>query len=78
MCEYCESKYTAKGGFFGKHITISKCASETPLTRCQVVKCLGDEQFSIIILECCTAMGYFNINYCPMCGRDLRGKSENE
>lgn len=20
----------------------------------------------------------FNINYCPMCGRDLRGKSENE
>lgn len=78
MCEYCESEHTAKGGFFGKHIKISKCASETPLTRCQVVKCLGDSGFSIIIMQGFTAMGYFNINYCPMCGRDLRGNSENE
>lgn len=56
MCEYCESKHTAKGGFFGKHIKISKCASETPLTRCQVVKCLGDSGFSIIIMQGFTAM----------------------
>lgn len=78
MCEYCESEHVVKGTFYGADIKIYKCANETDLRKCQIVKYLGDSQYSVVIDDGLFAKGYLNINYCPMCGRYLRGKSENE
>lgn len=78
MCGFCGGNLTAKGNFYGKNIKISKCANETSLTDCQIAKSIGDEKYGVVIFSYGYAMGYFDIDYCPMCGRDLRGKSEND
>ena len=48
-----------------------KCTNETNLTRANVFKDREDKVPSILISQSVVAMGYFNIAFCPMCGRKL-------
>ena len=72
MCKFCDYYHSSKGGVSGKGIKILKCANETDLTDCQVHKGENDNEFSVVIFSFGITKGYFNINFCPICGRDLR------
>jgi hypothetical protein len=50
---------------------ICKRANETDLTDAQIMKNTGDKVPGIIIYKGCKAAGYFDIVFCPMCGRKL-------
>lgn len=71
MCEFC----TYKGCLHlihGKEIKINKCTRKTDLTEAQITRNRGgDEIPGIVIFKGHSAEGYFDINYCPMCGRKL-------
>lgn len=71
MCEFCKNIHTTKGGVFGKVIKIKECANPTNLTDCQVTKHAGDDKYALNIYSYGTAMGYIDINYCPICGERL-------
>ena len=78
MCEYCESQHTCKGNFFGKDIKMPLAFNQKGQKNCNIIKYLGEKKYQITIFDGCVPDCYVEINYCPMCGRDLRGKSENE
>lgn len=67
MCKYC-------GGFYGhvKDIVIEKSPldKDTQPNKAQIVQCKDDTP-GIILYRYGLAQGYFDINYCPMCGRKL-------
>lgn len=69
MCDFCKD-YDDKR-IFGANIPIQKCASETNLTDAQVMKNRDDTVPGIVIYKGCRAAGYFDIAFCPMCGRKL-------
>lgn len=69
MCNFC--KDYSENRIFGADIPIKKCANETDLTDAQIMKNTGDKVPSIVIYKGCKAAGYFNIAFCPMCGRKL-------
>lgn len=70
MCEFCNSN--DKKQIFGAHIPIHKCANETNLTDAQIMMNTGDKVPGIMIYSnYCMAKGYFDIAFCPMCGRKL-------
>lgn len=70
MCEFCR-KWHDENTICGANIKIHKCANETNLTDAQIMKNVGDHKPGIVIFSHTTAMGYFNISFCPMCGRKL-------
>ena len=71
MCEFCDKYHSQKGMIIGKGIAINKCATETDLKDCQVYL-HGEDKPSIIIFDKSgMGRGYFNISFCPMCGRKL-------
>ena len=76
MCKFCDKYHSVKGGIAGAEIKIDKCSNETNLTDCQVVISKNDNP-ALIIFSHGIAMGYFDIKFCPMCGRELRSE-ENE
>ena len=70
MCEFCNSN--DKKQIFGSHIAIHKCANETNLTDAQIMMNTWDKVPGIVIYSNhCMARGYFDISFCPMCGRKL-------
>lgn len=69
MCDFC--KNYSDNRIFGANIPIKKCAKETELTSANVLKGVGDKVPAIIICSYGAAKGYFNIAFCPMCGRKL-------
>lgn len=69
MCDFCKDYENNR--IFGADIPIKKCTNETNLTRANVFKDLEDKVPSILISQSVVAMGYFNIAFCPMCGRKL-------
>lgn len=70
MCNFC--KDYSENRIFGADIPIKKCASETDLKDdAQIMKHTGDKVPGIVIYKGCKAAGYFNIAFCPMCGRKL-------
>lgn len=69
MCDFC--KNYSDNRIFGTDIPIKKCANETDLTDAQIMKNVGDHKPGIVIFSHTAAMGYFNISFCPMCGRKL-------
>ena len=71
MCEYCDYYHSSNGGVSGKLIKIKKCANKTNLTDCQIHKCGTDDNFGIIVFDCGVAKGYFDIDFCPKCGKKL-------
>lgn len=70
MCEFCRNWHD-ENTICGSGIKISKCANETDLTAAQVVKNDGDRNPGIVIYASGWAKGYFDIKFCPMCGRKL-------
>ncbi len=70
MCDFC--KNYEKDKIFGANIPIRKCANETDLTTAQIIKCSGDEMAGIVFYSYGMAKGYFDIMFCPMCGRKLK------
>lgn len=70
MCEFCSYKNNTFI-IYGKEIKINKCAKETDLTEAQVMRNRDDEVPGIVIYKGHSAAGYFDINYCPICGRKL-------
>lgn len=71
MCEFCDKYHSSRGSISGKSIEINKCAPDTNLRECQVYIMKGDNPSIIIFDKCGMARGYFDIEYCPMCGRKL-------
>ena len=69
MCDFCKTYNGNK--IFGADIPIKKCANGTDLTDAQIMGNRDDEVPGIVIYKGCRAAGYFDINYCPMCGRKL-------
>ena len=70
MCKFCENWHD-KNTICGADIKINKFANETNLTEAQIFKNVRDNKPGIVIFEHTAAMGYFNIEFCPMCGRKL-------
>lgn len=70
MCEFCRH-WKDENTIFGKDIKINPCASATDLSDAQIIRNANDEKPGIVIFGKCKAKGYFDINYCPMCGRKL-------
>lgn len=71
MCEFCNKYHSQKGIVTGKEITINKCATDTDLKYCQVYIHTEDKPSIIIWNKNGIANGYFDIAYCPICGRKL-------
>lgn len=70
MCEFCKDYDNNR--IFGANIPIQKCANETNLTNAQIMMNTGDKVPGIVIYSnYCMAKGYFDIVFCPMCGRKL-------
>lgn len=72
MCDFCKDYENNK--IFGADIPIQKCANETNLTDAQIMNHIDDKVPDIVIFSNGKAMGYFNIAFCPMCGRKLVGE----
>lgn len=70
-CDYCKEKSENNHIIHGKDIEINKCASATNLTEAQIMQNENDKMPGIVIYKGTKAMGYFDINYCPICGRKL-------
>ena len=75
MCEFCSYKNNPFI-IYGKEIKINKCAKETDLTEAQIMRNRDDEVPGIVIYKGHSASGYFDINYCPICGRKLCDETE--
>lgn len=69
MCDFCNKYHSTKGITIGKSIEINQCATETDLKDCQVYLNKGDKPSIIIFDRFGSARGYFDIKFCPMCGR---------
>lgn len=77
MCEFCDCYHSSSGGTSGKPIKINKCANKTDLTDCAIMR-ETNEAPCVIIYSCGLAKGYFEIAFCPICGRKLSEVSEND
>ncbi|GAA0081340.1 hypothetical protein [Clostridium sp. CTA-6] len=68
MCKHCE-------GIFGKDIFIKESPSykETQPNKAQIVQ-LENDKPGIVLFKNSLAQGYFDIEYCPKCGRKLLGE----
>ena len=69
MCEFCKDYENNR--IFGADIPIKKCANETDLTDAQIMKNRVYKVPGIVIYSHGMAKGYFDITFCPMCGRKL-------
>ena len=70
MCEFCKNYDNNR--ICGANIPIQKCVNETNLTDAQIMMNTGDKLPGIVIYSNhCVARGYFDISFCPMCGRKL-------
>lgn len=70
MCEFCR-EWHDRDTICGADIKIHKCARETDLTTAQIMKSANDSKPGVVISQGGVAKGFFEINYCPICGRRL-------
>lgn len=70
MCEFCR-QWHDENTICGSEMKIYKCAKETELTTAQIMKSTNDNKPSVVIFQGGVAKGYFEIDYCPICGRKL-------
>lgn len=65
MCKYCE-------GIYGKYINIgeSPFGKKTQPDKAQITQLIDDSP-GIVLYKNGLAQGYFDICYCPICGRKL-------
>lgn len=69
VCRFCKTYEDNR--ILGDNILIQKCAHETNLTKACVMKNSNDKSSAIVIWSYGAVMGYFDIAFCPMCGRKL-------
>lgn len=69
MCEFC--KNYVEDRIYGSNIPIKKCANKTELTHAYILKNRGDNFPGIVISSAGMSKGFFDIMYCPICGRKL-------
>lgn len=71
MCEFCR-EWHDKDAICGANMKIHKCVNETDLTTAQIMKSTNDNKPAVIVFQNnVIAKGYFEIDYCPICGRKL-------
>lgn len=74
MCKYCE-RYTGKGNIRGKDFELEKTAgasdNDLMIHNAWIMKGENDERPGIMFSTHNTNAIYFDINYCPICGRKL-------
>lgn len=65
MCQYCDKSQK-------KNIIINKSPNnkETQPNQAMIIQAQGDTP-GIVLFRYGLAQGYFDINYCPICGRRL-------
>lgn len=68
MCNFCEQT-TSKGHECGKDYPIHPCAHGDLGVRAQYF-----DKGIILFKDYNTASGYFDINFCPICGRKIERK----
>lgn len=71
MCKFCKEYLDSR--ICGADIPIKKCANETNLTDARIMKNRGDKVPGIVIFSHGMSKGYFDIAFCPMCGRKVVG-----
>lgn len=72
MCEFCMSK-TGKGTEIGKDYPIHPCANGDLGVRAQYL-----DGGIVLYRDRNTASGYFDIHYCPICGRRINKEADPE
>ena len=78
MCEFCR-EWKSKDTICGSEIPIYFCGNkDSTLTEAQVLKNCADDRPGIVIYSHGKAMGYFDIRFCPMCGRKLSDKHHSD
>ena len=80
MCEYCERK-TSKGNIAGKDFKVHKTIylkekTNTDNLNCFILK--NENEKAGFMIGTCEGYHYIDINYCPMCGRDLRRRNNTD
>lgn len=72
MCEFC-NRQTVKGHECGKDYPIQPCANGDLGVRAQYL-----DGGIVLYKDCHLASGYFDINYCPICGRKIGSMESTE
>lgn len=72
MCEFCMGK-TGKGTEIGKDYPVRPCANGDLGVRAQYL-----DGGIVLYRDRNTASGYFDINYCPICGRRISKETNSE
>ena len=71
MCEFCK-EWHSENTICGSDIPIYYCGNkDSTLTQAQILKNCADDRPGIVIYSGCKTMGYFDIKFGPMCGREL-------
>ena len=76
-CPYCHSayKYHPEGSIHGKRVAFKPTASRTDFKDWEIWMHEGETP-CMMCFDCGGSGAYIDINYCPICGRDLRGDGE--
>lgn len=73
-CKYCNDYDNRIEAFSGKDFELQKTAGykeEWIKYRSWIMKGASDKKAGIMITECGGSGVFFDINYCPMCGRKI-------
>lgn len=73
MCDFCR-KWHSKNTICGSEIKVNQYDNNivSSLTNAQILKNIGDKKAGIVLFSNSNIpVGYFDIEYCPMCGRKL-------
>ncbi len=73
MCKYCDGERspTCKN-IYHPDYDVKPCGRGDQ--GCMATMVIDDDGPEIVIMKRHSAEGYFNINFCPICGRNLKGE----
>jgi len=70
-CEYCKKPY-------GKDITIKRGCATGSIPQCVELITHEDDNPGMVLWNYGAANGYFEVNFCPMCGKSLKESKEDK
>ena len=78
-CPYCHSayQYHPEGSIHGKQVAFKPTASRTDFKDWEIWQHEGDTP-CMMCFDCGGSGAYIDINYCPICGRNLRSDGARE
>lgn len=76
MCEYCQREKSHQGIMYGKEMPFKKTAVDSNMKDIQVWLHDGEAP-CMMAFDRAGRGAYVDVNYCPMCGRDLRNKKSD-